>query len=67
MGSLSGVGREYSITQPIENQIKVTIAKAKLSAVEAANAAKLTALDQVVEELHLSGTQGVGTLLDIDV
>ncbi|WP_299343648.1 hypothetical protein [uncultured Maritalea sp.] len=67
MSSLSSVGRGYSITQPIEDQMKVTIAKAKLSAVEAANTAKLTALNQVVEELHLTDAQGVGTLLDIDV
>ncbi|MFT6658945.1 hypothetical protein [Maritalea sp.] len=67
MSALSGVGGGYSVTQPLEDQVKLTIAKAKLQAVEAANAAKISALQQVVEELRLSPAQGSGTLVDIAV
>jgi len=67
MSALSGVGAEYNLTQPIANQLKVTIAKAKLHAIEAADAAKLSALDHVVEELHLGVSEQTGALLDIDV
>jgi len=67
MSALSGVKGGYSVTQPLEDQMKLTIAKAKLHAVEAANEAKISAMEHVVEELHLAKSDGTGALLDIAV
>ncbi|GLQ15781.1 hypothetical protein [Maritalea porphyrae] len=66
MSALSGAGRgdSYARTDPIEKNLRVEVAKAKLQAVEAANEATLTAINEVVRELNLPTPEGMGLLVD---
>lgn len=66
MGNVSAVSqsRRYSVEKPLEDQLRTSLVKAKLNAVEAANAATMTAIDEVIGELDLAKPQGVGLFVD---
>lgn len=66
MGMISGAGqsRHYAIVKPLEDQLRTSLIKAKLNATEAANAATMTAIDEVIGELDLAKPEGLGLFVD---
>jgi uncharacterized protein (DUF2252 family) len=66
MGMVSSLGqsRHYAVTKPLEDQLRTSLIKAKLNATEAANAATMTAIDEVIGELDLAKPEGMGLFVD---
>lgn len=61
------VGRE-TYSAPRENQAQLErIAKAKLYAMQADNVDTVTAIDEVVQDMNLSETDGAGMIIDLAV